>query len=634
MSAHTTLSERIRWTAAVVATVIDDHRASRETLVAATDALEDSAWRHVSSPMTLLQRRLGLSPIEIDALWILASCELEPQLARVLRSASSGDSGALDVALLQRAVSIACDADIDDSMIASLANRGLVETAATPELPTYQRPIRASDRVLLLARGVFELDPEVASFATLRDHDELAARRHTIPSSLLAGFGQHAALVVHGMAGSGRRTLLAALASRTSRSVLEVSLRRMTNDASVERLLRAALREAQLFCAIPLFVDVEGQHVHGIDRFLSAQSEAILVTSSVPLAFPSRATVNHEIAAPSPSERRSIWSSHLNGAPSRLLDEVADSYAVSPATIVAAASSTLAAVDGDPSRVSFEAVHAGLRAAMDQRLTTLATRITVSQTWDDLVLPSEQQDQLLELIGRVRHRSQVLDAWGFADKVGRGVGVSALLSGPPGTGKTMVAGLLALELGLDIYQVDLSRVVSKFIGETEKNLGLLFDAAESGHAILLFDEADALFAKRSEVKSSNDRHANQEVNYLLQRMERFRGITLLTTNHERALDAALQRRLSMHIRFAAPDVEHREKLWKAMIPSLAPLDHDIDFSALARGFAMAGGYIRNAVIRAAYVAAHEGTAISGRHLARAARAEYEAIGRLTHAIRA
>jgi SpoVK/Ycf46/Vps4 family AAA+-type ATPase len=204
------------------------------------------------------------------------------------------------------------------------------------------------------------------------------------------------------------------------------------------------------------------------------------------------------------------------------------------------------------------------------------------------------------------------------------------MSGPPGTGKTMVAGLIAQELGLDLYQVDLSRVTSKYIGETEKNLATLFDAAECGHAVLLFDEADSLFAKRTEVRSSNDRYANLEVGYLLQRIESFTGIALLTTNHESSIDEAFRRRLALHVRFPLPDEQHRERLWRSMLPVQAETAADIDFSRLAHDFEMTGGYIKNAALRAAYLAADEGRPIGMNHLWRAARSEYESTGKVAY----
>jgi SpoVK/Ycf46/Vps4 family AAA+-type ATPase len=246
------------------------------------------------------------------------------------------------------------------------------------------------------------------------------------------------------------------------------------------------------------------------------------------------------------------------------------------------------------------------------------------------VLPEELVDEVREFIGRVRHRRRVYDEWGFARKVAKGLGLSALFSGPPGTGKTMVAGIIADELGLDLYQIDLARIVSKYVGETEKNLSQVFDAAEAGHAILLFDEADSLFAKRTEVKSSVDRYANLEVNYLLQRMEAFRGITILTTNNDSAIDDAFRRRLSVRIDFPMPDSDERQQLWRSLLPdeAKAPDLDDEAFEKLADRYVMSGGYIRNAVLRAAFLAAEDGGAITTRHLQRAAALEYAAMGKV------
>ncbi|MBA3459683.1 MAG: ATP-binding protein [Deltaproteobacteria bacterium] len=244
------------------------------------------------------------------------------------------------------------------------------------------------------------------------------------------------------------------------------------------------------------------------------------------------------------------------------------------------------------------------------------------------MLPDDQTTAITELLSRIRERQRVYEDWGFARKVGKGLGVSALFSGPPGTGKTMAAGLVARALRVELYQVDLSKVVSKWIGETEKNLATLFDAAEAGHAVLLFDEADALFGKRTEVRSSNDRHANQEVNFLLQRLESFAGICILTTNHVTAIDEAFRRRLSVHVKFPMPEADERERLWAAMIPDAAPRDGDLKLETLAAKYAMSGGYIRNAVLRAAFLAADEEGALDAARLARAAQLEYEALGKI------
>jgi SpoVK/Ycf46/Vps4 family AAA+-type ATPase len=237
-----------------------------------------------------------------------------------------------------------------------------------------------------------------------------------------------------------------------------------------------------------------------------------------------------------------------------------------------------------------------------------------------------------EFIARVKHKRRVYDDWGFSRKMAKGLGLSALFSGEPGTGKTMVAGIIAEELSLDLYQIDLSRIVSKYVGETEKNLAELFDAAEAGHAILLFDEADSLFAKRTEVKSSVDRYANLEVNYLLQRMEAFGGIVILTTNMDSAIDDAFRRRISFRVNFPFPEPEDRRRLWEVMLPAAAEVAGDIDFDLLARKYEMSGGYIRNAVLRAAFLAADDGTGITMSHMRRAANLEYAAMGKVVSSL--
>ncbi|MFP2930339.1 ATP-binding protein, partial [Pyxidicoccus sp. 3LG] len=261
------------------------------------------------------------------------------------------------------------------------------------------------------------------------------------------------------------------------------------------------------------------------------------------------------------------------------------------------------------------------RSQSRPRLDDLAQRISESSaSWEELVLPPQQLQLLRELATQVRHRARVHDTWGFAERGHRGLGISALFSGPSGTGKTMAAEVLAAELALDLYRIDLSQVVSKYIGETEKNLRRIFDAADEGGVILLFDEADALFGKRSEVRDSHDRYANLEVSYLLQRMEAYRGLAILTTNFKSALDVAFMRRLRFVVQFPFPDAEQRQELWRRVFPKRTPLSA-LDYPRLAR-VNMAGGNIRNIALNAAFIAASEGNPVGMGHLLRATRMEY------------
>ena len=236
---------------------------------------------------------------------------------------------------------------------------------------------------------------------------------------------------------------------------------------------------------------------------------------------------------------------------------------------------------------------------------------------------------LLELIARIKHRRKVFETWGYERIISTSRGVTALFQGGPGTSKTMVASAIANDLGMDLYRVDLSRIMSKWIGETEQNLARLFDAAEDGHAIVLFDEADSLFAKRTEVRSSVDRYANLEVNYLLQRLDSFDGIAILTTNFGTSIDGAFKRRLSFLLTFPFPDEETREQLWRAHLPAALPVAGPLALDRLSHKYQLSGGYIRNACLRAAFLAARDGNALSQHHLERAVALEFAELGKLT-----
>jgi hypothetical protein len=272
---------------------------------------------------------------------------------------------------------------------------------------------------------------------------------------------------------------------------------------------------------------------------------------------------------------------------------------------------------------------AGLEGSLPERppLAALARKLAFPYDWGDLVLPADQIGQLDEICARVRQRQRVYESWGFGRKLAHGRGLHVLFAGPPGTGKTMAAAVIANELGLELYRIDLAQVVSKYIGETEKNLDRVFAAAEQTEVILFFDEADALFGKRSEVKDAHDRYANLEISYLLQRMEEYDGLAILATNLRQHLDEAFLRRLQVSIEFPFPDESHRRRIWSTVFPSEAPLGPDVDFDLLAREVKLAGGNLKNIALAGAFHAAAAGEAIGLAHLARAARREHQKLGR-------
>jgi hypothetical protein len=318
-----------------------------------------------------------------------------------------------------------------------------------------------------------------------------------------------------------------------------------------------------------------------------------------------------------PPGQRQLWLTALGSKAESLddeLDSLASQYSLDARRIERCAEQ----VEGLDREHDIDLLHRLCRGD-GETLSELAQLIDARAGWDDLILPESQRATLQQLAVHTRHRITVHHDWGFADKSTRGLGIATLFSGESGTGKTLAAEVLANSLGLALFRIDLSAVVSKYIGETEKNLRKLFDAAEDIGAILLFDEADALFGKRSDVKDSHDRYANIEVSYLLQRMEAYRGLAILTTNHKAALDAAFQRRLRFVVHFPFPDAVLREAIWRCIFPAGAPLDN-LDFARLAR-LNVAGGNIRNIAMTAAFFAAEAGAPVNMAQLRRAAQLE-------------
>ena len=261
------------------------------------------------------------------------------------------------------------------------------------------------------------------------------------------------------------------------------------------------------------------------------------------------------------------------------------------------------------------------RAQLRDRLGRYVERSMTASRLEDLVLPDDVRRQVLEVLSAVRARRRVLIDWGFGDRMSAGRGMSCLFDGEPGTGKTLTAECIAAELDLPLYRVNAANVVDKYIGETEKNLTRIFRDAAGSHAVLLFDEADALFSKRVDVKTANDRFTNLEVNVLLQLIERYEGLVILTTNLKQGIDPAFERRFTFKIRFPFPDAELREEIWRRLMPAAAPLGDDVDFEAVAEAFELSGGSIRNALLRAAYRAAAEERPIGLTDIAESARAE-------------
>ena len=350
-------------------------------------------------------------------------------------------------------------------------------------------------------------------------------------------------------------------------------------------------------------------------------------------------SIRLDMPRPTTAEQMPIWERQLGPLARKLngsVEKLAGHFAVSPELIQSVVAELNQAIHAsrakpggkkkagkpDLDRIAWQACRQFARPRMDD----LARRVEGSARWEDLILPEAQMRTLRAIAAQVRHRTIVYERWGFAERsMGRGLGVSALFAGPSGAGKTMAGEVLGAELDLDVYRIDLSAIVSKWIGETEKNLRRVFDAAEEGCAILQFDEADALFGKRSEVKDSHDRHANIEVSYLLQRLEEYRGLSILTTNLRNNIDPAFLRRLRFIVDFAFPEARERIEIWKGIFPRQTPLDR-LDFERLGQ-LSLAGGSIRNIAIAAAFLAAEEESKVGMAQILAAAKTEYEKTGR-------
>jgi len=588
------------------------------------------------SPMRIAARRLRLTAQEYDALWFLACVALDPAVEGASQLLLDQKASGLSAHLVDRLLANG-NGDTEHSL-QRLFDLGLVEFPDSQGF-SLRGTVVAGDRVRSLVRGHLDIDltkwadpgkPNVYSGTIIVGDGVIAQLGEAMRAS-------KAVVVVSGKPSTGKRTLVVRAAQEANVALLEIDLRRLSSELNAFRHdLRTLARECRLRSLAPLLCNVEvlGEkdpaRVDLIGSELVAELETnVFVTcgGQQPQLRWKRPVIAVEVKAPTGKQRAALWRELIPQASESDGEHLATQYPLAPALMYHAAEAVKARV-GDRKTTPDDITH-GIRAVLDDRLCRFATRVDVHQTWDDLVIEEEQGQAIGELIARIRQRRTVYEQWGFAAKVGKGLGVAALFSGPPGTGKTMVAALIAKELELELYQVDMAKITSKFIGETEKQLSDMFAAAEAGHAILLFDEADSLFGKRTEVRSSNDRYANLETNYLLQRMESFTGICLLTSNHESNMDPAFQRRLSLHLRFQVPDFDERERLWRAMLPSEAPVDTNIDFQSLARRFEMTGGYIRNAALRAAFLAAEQGTPICEAHLEHAARMEYDGMGKIS-----
>lgn len=519
-----------------------------------------------------------------------------------------------------------------------------------PATPILQRPIFVPDavgRFLAAEPVVDETYPAGAVSLEVEGPapDALVIFDRARGDRLLGALAQRAddlPVLLVGATGAGRRTWARSHALSAGRPLFVVDLGALPWELEpFESQLGAVLRDGLLHGAVTLlraecFEEKSDRRAGILGRVLRSMNVPVAVTchdggvALVTQALPDVHVIHTTDVALEERPRlygRLVRLNDFEVEPAQLM-ALCDGYRLRPGDLDRALRD-VRITSGDDPALDNKAFDAAVRRQIRTNLSALASPVSTTQRWTDLILPEEPKLQIEEIILHARYRTRVFEEWGMSRKIGsRGRGLGCLFSGPPGTGKTMTATLIAQELGLDLYQVDLSRIVDKYVGETEKNLARLFDEASRVPVVLLFDEADSLFATRTKVESSNDRYANLEVNFLLQRMEVHDGISILTTNLGTGIDQAFKRRLRFRVHFDLPEADEREMLWKSMVPPGLSVAPDVDWSGLAKRWEISGAIIRNSMLRAAFLAAAFDSPLNNEILWRATRSELIEMGRL------
>ena len=606
--------------------------------LAAVEAAADLAETEGSD---LRLRRLGrsfdLGPLDLDLLLVAVAPDLDPKFERLygyLNDDVSRRRASIGLALeLCGALGPASGGRSRLGPTGPLVEGGLV-AVEDPDRPFLTRALRVPDRVTAHLLGDDAPDPLVRSVA-MADVDAAVGDPSTLQRSMAGG--QRLVYLRQPNGGAGF-SLAAAAARRAGLGVLLADLARLERSPEDGGFARRLAREARLRDCVVVAGPVEAladQGLAAVRALADAEVRTLVLLGSrtwdplwsrdVPLVL--------DAPVPTPVERQDILARAFEGGGEAGQDgaggiERAAQFRLAPEHLDRAARSASVRARAHGRAVTEDDLLAGVRAQNAAGLERLARRVEPAVGWDKLVLPGHVLVQLRELVARVRRRERVLDDWGLAQGGSKGRGIKALFAGESGTGKTMSAEVLAGELGLDLYVIDLSTVVDKYVGETEKNLDRIFAEAERVNGVLLFDEADALFGKRSDVRDAQDRYANVETAYLLQRMETFEGLAVLTTNLRSNIDEAFARRLDVIVDFPMPEDADRLRLWELHLGPSVPRAEDIDLDFLARSFRIAGGNIRNVALGAAYLAADADREVSMLDLVRATEREYRKLGRL------
>jgi AAA+ superfamily predicted ATPase len=641
-----------------------------EAMAVAEQANGDAAFAN-PSPLFWLMREFELTPFDADVLLISLAPELDLRYERIC--AYLQDDVTRKRPTVELILNLLCgtaEAKLTRRAHfhpdAKLVRNALVHVAADqsqPDSPFLAHVVRIDDQIARAMVGDFSTDPRLSTFCELttpmQGRKAMPFEAELVP--VLAKLAMQSAgtafrAYFQGPGETEKQAVAEGLAKELGTLLMKVSLGRIADKTEFQNLWQLALREARM-CAATLYVsgveDFEGAEGGWrkqvlLDGLRDYRGVAILAgrRPAESLQLNGFAATPVDFETPEFSTRQELWKANLEtfGQPVDLetVSTLAGRFKLSAGNIAqAVASATLAAqwraaAGGNPNGKSggpavvaatLEDLAAAARARCGQELADLARKIEPKYRWEEVVLPADQMEQLKEICSQAENRHIVYGEWGFESKLSLGKGLNVLFCGPPGTGKTMSAEVIARELQLDLYRIDLSQVVSKYIGETEKNLNRIFTAAENSNGILFFDEADALFGKRSEVRDSHDRYANIEISYLLQKMEEYVGVSILATNLRQNLDEAFVRRLQFIVEFPFPDEEYRRRIWEGVFPKETPLGDDVRFEVLARDVRLAGGSIKNMALAAAFYAAAAGERVRMGHLIQAAHREHQKLGR-------
>lgn len=595
-----------------------------------TPAPAASATGGVHMPaLSVLAERLGLSPFERDLLLLCIGMELDTRMPALCAQAQHDPGKPYPTFALAFAV---LDEPSWDALSPERPLRWwrLLDIHQPGAQPLVAAALSADERIVNFVKGMNYLDDRLMPLLTALPPSALPSSQQATADQVRDALQRvppgEPLPVVQLLGGDSisKQGVAQVVAAAFGAQAYRLSAELLPSAvAEQETLIRLWQRERQL---LPLALYIDASDIdHGdaaaaqVRRLMARAGGLTFVDAHEPWATAAAHTVSVDVAKPTPLEQRSLWQRLLGDLAGDHPQHLAGHFDFNLGKIEQIAHQALSAAGQQPEALAaslWQGALARTRPALDQ----LAQRIEPKAGWVDLKLPASETNLLHQIADQVAQRSTVYDDWGFRARMNRGLSISALFAGESGTGKTMAAEVIAGELGLSLYRIDLSAVVSKYIGETEKNLRKLFDAAEDGGAILFFDEADALFGKRSEVKDSHDRYANIEVNYLLQRLESFHGLAILATNQKGALDSAFLRRLRFVVNFPFPGVAERKAIWASAFPAqlaIAPLDLD----RLAR-LALTGGSIQGIAVNAAFLAASAGAQVAMPLLLEAARAEF------------